>query len=91
MSHSLSCRTAVVALMAGLSINPLAHAQPADPAAPAAPLTPPSEVKPVSLGNDAIDLENADKLKGVALDEVLAELERREGTSGIAEKASRSE
>lgn len=65
MSHSLSRRTAVVALMAGLSINPLAHAQPADPAAPAAPLTPPSEVKPVSLGNDAIDLENADKLKGV--------------------------
>jgi phosphoribosyl-ATP pyrophosphohydrolase len=29
--------------------------------------------------------------KGVALDEVLAELDRREGTSGIAEKASRSE
>jgi phosphoribosyl-ATP pyrophosphohydrolase len=29
--------------------------------------------------------------KGVAWDEVLAELERREGTSGIAEKASRSE
>ena len=29
--------------------------------------------------------------KGVSLDEVLAELERREGTSGIAEKASRSE
>lgn len=28
--------------------------------------------------------------KGVPLDEVLAELERREGTSGIAEKASRS-
>jgi phosphoribosyl-ATP pyrophosphohydrolase len=27
--------------------------------------------------------------KGVALDEVLAELERREGTSGIAEKAAR--
>ena len=29
--------------------------------------------------------------KGVPLAEVLAELERREGTSGIAEKASRSE
>jgi phosphoribosyl-ATP pyrophosphohydrolase len=29
--------------------------------------------------------------KGVPLEEVLAELERREGTSGIAEKASRSE
>jgi len=29
--------------------------------------------------------------KGVSLDEVYAELERREGTSGIAEKASRSE
>lgn len=28
--------------------------------------------------------------KEVSLDEVLAELERREGTSGIAEKASRS-
>lgn len=27
--------------------------------------------------------------KGVALDEVLAELDRREGTSGIAEKAAR--
>lgn len=27
--------------------------------------------------------------KGVPLDEVLAELERREGTSGIAEKAAR--
>lgn len=27
--------------------------------------------------------------KGVTLDEVLAELERREGTSGVAEKASR--
>jgi phosphoribosyl-ATP pyrophosphohydrolase len=29
--------------------------------------------------------------KGVGLEEVYAELERREGTSGIAEKASRSE
>lgn len=29
--------------------------------------------------------------KNVPLDEVLAELDRREGTSGIAEKASRSE
>ncbi len=29
--------------------------------------------------------------KGVSLEEVLAELDRREGTSGIAEKASRSE
>jgi phosphoribosyl-ATP pyrophosphohydrolase len=29
--------------------------------------------------------------KGVALDEVLAELERREGTSGIAEKAARGQ
>jgi len=29
--------------------------------------------------------------KGVALDEVLAELERREGTSGLVEKASRGE
>ena len=29
--------------------------------------------------------------KGVSLDEVMAELDRREGTSGIAEKASRSE
>ena len=29
--------------------------------------------------------------KGVPLDEVLAELDRREGTSGIAEKASRSQ
>lgn len=29
--------------------------------------------------------------KGVGLDEVMAELDRREGTSGIAEKASRSE
>lgn len=29
--------------------------------------------------------------KGVSLAEILAELERREGTSGIAEKASRSE
>ncbi|MFM5923786.1 MAG: phosphoribosyl-ATP diphosphatase [Novosphingobium sp.] len=28
--------------------------------------------------------------KGVSLDEVLAELDRRDGTSGIAEKASRS-
>lgn len=28
--------------------------------------------------------------KGVAFDKVLAELERREGTSGISEKASRS-
>ena len=27
--------------------------------------------------------------KGVALDEVMAELDRREGTSGIAEKAAR--
>ena len=27
--------------------------------------------------------------KGVSLDEVLAELDRREGTSGIAEKAAR--
>ena len=29
--------------------------------------------------------------KGVSLDEVLAELERREGTSGIAEKAARGQ
>lgn len=29
--------------------------------------------------------------KGVKLEQVIAELERREGTSGIAEKASRSE
>ncbi len=29
--------------------------------------------------------------KGVALEKVLAELDRREGTSGIIEKASRSE
>jgi phosphoribosyl-ATP pyrophosphohydrolase len=29
--------------------------------------------------------------KGVALEQVLAELDRREGTSGITEKASRSE
>ena len=29
--------------------------------------------------------------KGVSLDEVLAELERREGLSGLEEKASRSE
>ncbi len=29
--------------------------------------------------------------KGVALNEVLAELERREGTSGIAEKAARGQ
>lgn len=29
--------------------------------------------------------------KGVPLDEVFAELDRREGTSGIAEKANRSE
>ena len=29
--------------------------------------------------------------KGVSLEEVLAELDRREGTSGLAEKASRSE
>jgi len=29
--------------------------------------------------------------KGVTLEDVYAELERREGTSGIAEKASRSE
>ena len=29
--------------------------------------------------------------KGIALEEVLAELDRREGTSGIAEKASRKE
>lgn len=29
--------------------------------------------------------------KGVTLDQVLAELDRREGTSGLAEKASRSE
>ena len=29
--------------------------------------------------------------KGVSLDEVYAELERREGTSGIAEKASRGQ
>jgi phosphoribosyl-ATP pyrophosphohydrolase len=29
--------------------------------------------------------------KGVALDQVLAELDRREGLSGLAEKASRSE
>ncbi|MFO1254793.1 MAG: phosphoribosyl-ATP diphosphatase [Sphingomonadaceae bacterium] len=29
--------------------------------------------------------------KGIGLDEVLAELDRREGTSGIAEKASRSQ
>ena len=29
--------------------------------------------------------------KGVALDEVLAELDRREGTSGIAEKAARGQ
>jgi phosphoribosyl-ATP pyrophosphohydrolase len=28
--------------------------------------------------------------KGVSLDEVLAELDRREGTSGIAEKAARN-
>ncbi|MCB2060730.1 MAG: phosphoribosyl-ATP diphosphatase [Novosphingobium sp.] len=29
--------------------------------------------------------------KGIAVEEVLAELDRREGTSGIAEKASRKE
>ncbi len=29
--------------------------------------------------------------KGIALDEVLAELDRREGTSGIAEKAARGQ
>lgn len=29
--------------------------------------------------------------KGVALEQVLAELDRREGTSGLAEKAARSE
>jgi phosphoribosyl-ATP pyrophosphohydrolase len=29
--------------------------------------------------------------KGVRLDQVLAELDRREGVSGLAEKASRSE
>lgn len=29
--------------------------------------------------------------RGVSIEEVLAELDRREGTSGIAEKASRSE
>ncbi len=29
--------------------------------------------------------------KGIALDEVLTELDRRDGVSGIAEKASRSE
>lgn len=29
--------------------------------------------------------------KGVALDEVMAELDRREGTSGIAEKAARGQ
>ena len=29
--------------------------------------------------------------KGVALDQVLAELDRREGLSGLAEKAARSE
>lgn len=29
--------------------------------------------------------------KGVALEQVFAELERREGTSGLAEKAARSE
>ncbi len=29
--------------------------------------------------------------KGIALDDVLAELDRREGTSGIAEKASRAD
>lgn len=29
--------------------------------------------------------------KGVSLDEVLAELDRREGTSGIAEKAARGQ
>ena len=32
-----------------------------------------------------------DAAKGVALDEVLAELDRREGTSGIAEKAARGQ
>ena len=28
--------------------------------------------------------------KGISLEQVMAELERREGTSGLAEKASRS-
>ncbi|WP_324828480.1 phosphoribosyl-ATP diphosphatase [Qipengyuania zhejiangensis] len=54
-----------------------------------------------ALGDDREDMvgEAADVLfhlmvllaaKGVSLDEVLAELDRREGTSGIDEKASRS-
>ncbi|QUL37927.1 phosphoribosyl-ATP diphosphatase [Erythrobacter sp. JK5] len=54
----------------------------------------------VSGSNEELVGESADLLfhllvlldaKGVSLDHVLAELERREGLSGIEEKASRSE
>ncbi len=54
----------------------------------------------VSGSNEELVSESADLLfhllvllqaKGVTLDHVLAELERREGLSGLEEKASRSE
>jgi len=54
----------------------------------------------VSGSNEELVGESADLLfhllvlldaKGVALDDVLAELERREGLSGLEEKANRSE
>jgi phosphoribosyl-ATP pyrophosphohydrolase len=61
-----------------------------------------TEAVVAALAGDEVDLveEAADVLfhlmvllahKGIPLDKILAELERREGTSGLVEKASRSE
>lgn len=56
-------------------------------------------IEAVKDDRDGLISESADVLfhllvmlqsRGVALDEVLAELDRRQGTSGIAEKAARS-
>lgn len=59
-------RQTLAAVAAGLSLGPLAHAQTAEaPAAAPIELNAPADVKPVTLGDDALDLENADKLKGV--------------------------
>ncbi len=56
-------------------------------------------IEAVKDNRDGLISESADVLfhllvmlqsRGIALDEVLAELDRRQGTSGIAEKAARS-
>ena len=56
-------------------------------------------IEAIKDDRDGLISESADVLfhllvmlqsRGVSLDEVLTELERRQGTSGIAEKASRS-